>query len=248
MIEAIAYSTVASRRFVGTIFNGSQYARTDYLGHDKSGRDTPQALLVEQMPDSLIPPHFHGIDQYQVVVKGHGTLGKHELSPVCVHFTKGYTGYGPVCAPHDESLFYFTLRAQSEPGAFFLPEARDKQRPGPKRNLTVNVQTSGAGTGEGLELDEVIPLEPEGLAAWRLRLNPGQSTMGPAPDSGGGQYYVVLDGELTFKGNIYESLSCLFVSPPEEPFEVGASARGAEALILQFPYWEKGTTQNIPEF
>ncbi|MBT6274304.1 MAG: hypothetical protein HOI95_09240, partial [Chromatiales bacterium] len=133
MIEAISHATVAPGRFVGTIFNGSQYARTDYLGHDHSDRDTPQALLVEQMPESLIPPHFHGIDQYQVVVKGRGKLGKHELSPVCIHFTKGYTGYGPVMAPYDETLFYFTLRAQSEPGAFFLPEARDRQKRGPKR-------------------------------------------------------------------------------------------------------------------
>ncbi len=118
MIEAIAYSTVASRRFVGTIFNGSQYARTDYLGHDKSGRDTPQALLVEQMPDSLIPPHFHGIDQYQVVVKGHGTLGKHELSPVCVHFTKGYTGYGLRSTRRVALLFHVTCAVGT--GCFLL--------------------------------------------------------------------------------------------------------------------------------
>lgn len=248
MIEAISHSSVASRRFVGTIFNGSQYARTDYLGSDESDRDTPQALLVEQFPESNIPPHFHGIDQYQVVVQGRGILGKHALGPICVHFTKGYTGYGPVTAPFDETLFYFTLRAQSEPGAFFLPASRDQQRAGPKRNLTVDVQTQGAGNGSGLEFEAMIPLEDEGLGAWRLRVDPDASTKGPDPTTGGGQYFIVLDGAMVYQGASYEKWSCTFVSPPECALEVRAGPGGLEALVLQFPFWERGTAQNTPTF
>ena len=248
MIDAISLSSVAERRFVGTIFNGSQYARTDFLGSDQSDRDTPQALLVEQMPASHIPPHFHGIDQFQIVVDGRGMLGKHAVHPVCVHFSQAYTGYGPITAPEDTSLFYFTLRAQSEPGAFFLPEARDKQKSGRKRNLTVDVATEGASSSAASKLEAVIELESEGLAAWRLRLGAGETFEGPDPMSGGGQYYIVLDGELCYAQSALEKWSCMFVTPPESSPKVTAGSEGGEALILQFPFWEKGTAQNVPEF
>ena len=248
MIDAISLSSVADRRFVGTIFNGSQYARTDFLGSDQSDRDTPQALLVEQMPASHIPPHFHGIDQFQVVVDGRGMLGKHAVQAVCVHFSQAYTGYGPITAPDDTSLFYFTLRAQSEPGAFFLPEPRDKQKPGKKRNLTVDVSVRGAPTDAGVALDAVIEPEDGGLGAWHLRLGGGDPFEGPDPMTGGGQYYIVLDGELCYGGSRLEKWSCLFVTPPESAPSVTAGGRGAEVLILQFPFWEGGTAQNVPAF
>ena len=200
------------------------------------------------MPSSHIPPHFHGIDQFQVVVGGRGMLGKHEVQPVCVHFSKAYTGYGPITAPEDTSLFYFTLRAQSEPGAFFLPTARDKQRPGRKRNLTVDVAVSGASPSASTTLDPVIDPETEGLAAWHLKIGGNANSVGPDPMLGGGQYYIVLDGELRYAGNAYERWSCLFVSPPESSPTIGAGGDGLEALVLQFPFWESGTKQNVPEF
>ena len=70
MIFAKSFADVRPNRFEGKLFNGLLYARTNYLGSDTSDRDTPQALLVEQSPNSTIPAHFHGIDQYQVVVRG----------------------------------------------------------------------------------------------------------------------------------------------------------------------------------
>ena len=128
-----SFEEAAGSRFEGKLFNGSLYARTNYIGSDISDRDTPQALLVEQSAGSKIPAHFHGIDQYQVVVKGGGQLGKHAVGPVCIHYAAAYTGYGPLHAEQD-GLFYFTLRAQSEPGAFFFPEGRKHQKPLKRRN------------------------------------------------------------------------------------------------------------------
>ncbi|MBT3534778.1 MAG: hypothetical protein HN478_12925, partial [Rhodospirillaceae bacterium] len=112
MIFAKSFREVSPDRFVGKLFNGHTYARTNYLGTDTSHRDTPQALLVEQSANSEIPPHFHGIDQFQVVVRGGGMLGKHAVKPVCIHYANAYSGYGPLNA-EDEGVFYFTLRAQS---------------------------------------------------------------------------------------------------------------------------------------
>lgn len=245
MIYAKSFREVSPSRFEGKLFNGSMYARTNYLGSDLSGRDTPQALLVEQSANSEIPAHFHGIDQFQVVVNGGAMLGKHALQPVSVHFAAAYTGYGPINA-HDDGVFYFTLRAQSEPGAFFFPEGRKFQKPGPRRNLTEGVELASAKgdmTGyDGAALTEIIPAEAEGLAAWVLRLGAGASFSGPDPKSGGGQYYVVMDGTLEHDGARYEKWSCVFVEPPEDPLSLSAGPDGLEALVLQFPFWEKGTT------
>ena len=245
MIFTKSFNEVSPDRFEGKLFNGLLYARTNYLGSDTSGRDTPQALLVEQSANSVIPAHFHGIDQFQVVVKGGGMLGKHAVRPVCIHFAAAYTGYGPVNAEED-GIFYFTLRAQSEPGAFFFPEGRKFQKPGKRRNLTWDVDLASA-TGsmtdfKGAAFEEIHALEDQGLAAWVLRLGPGETFTGPDPMRGGGQYYVVMDGDLSHGGTDFEKWSCVFVEPPESALEMTAGAAGLEALVLQYPFWEKGTT------
>ena len=245
MIFAKSFATVRPDRFVGKLFNGHTYARTDYLGDNTSHRDTPQALLVEQSANSVIPPHFHGINQYQVVVKGGGMLGKHRVAPVCIHYANAYTGYGPLNA-EDEGIYYFTLRAQSEPGAFFFPEGRKFQQPNERRNLTADVailpDDSALKSMDAIEQEVVFPLEDEGLAAWNLRMGPNMEFTGPDPATGGGQYYVVMNGDLIHDGETYEKWSCVFVEPPEEGLDIQAGPAGLEVLILQYPFWEKGTT------
>jgi len=244
MISAKSFRNVRQDRFEGKLFNGSLYARTNYLGSDTSDRDTPQALLVEQSANSEIPAHFHGIDQFQVVVQGGAMLGKHPLKPVSIHFAAAYTGYGPINAK-DDGVFYFTLRAQSEPGAFFFPDGRKFQKPGKRRNITVEVglnsETEDMSHYNAEALEIAMEPEDEGLAAWALRLGSGQSFVGPDPMLGGGQYYVIMDGDFDYAGESYERWSCIFVEPPETALEVTAGPGGVEALVLQFPFWEKGT-------
>jgi len=244
MIFAKSFTEVTPDRFVGKLFNGETYARTNYLGSDTSARDTPQALLVEQSPNSVIPPHFHGINQFQVVVQGGGMLGKHRVGPVCIHYANAYTGYGPLNA-EDEGIFYFTLRAQSEPGALFFPEGRKFQQKNARRNLTADVDVlpddRTLALLDTIEQEAVFPAEDEGLAAWSLRMGPNMAFTGPDPMSGGGQYYVVMNGSLNHGGKTYEKWSCLFVEPPEDGLDIQSGSRGLEVLILQYPYWEKGT-------
>src|SRR5258706_11881492 len=40
--------------------------------------------------------HFHEVDQFQVIMEGKGTFGRHDVSPYCVHFSRAYTPYGPL--------------------------------------------------------------------------------------------------------------------------------------------------------
>ena len=49
--------------------------------------------------------------------------------------------------------------------------------------------------------------------------------------TGGGQYYIVLDGELCYAQSALEKWSCMFVTPPESSPKVTAGSEGAEALM-----------------
>ena len=52
----------------------------------------PLAFVVDHIvPGHVIPPHFGGADQSPVFGRDNGTIGKHELGPVTVHYVAGDT-------------------------------------------------------------------------------------------------------------------------------------------------------------
>src|SRR5262245_44414198 len=86
--------------------------------------DRPQAFLVETLtPNSRIPPHFHTVDQFQVLLCS-GRFAKEEFQPVAAHYAGPYTTYGPVIG-NEEGLTFFTLRRSGTVGAYMMPESRD---------------------------------------------------------------------------------------------------------------------------
>ena len=70
--------------------------RTNFLTPPEGVVDEPVAFLVEGTPARVIRPHFHENDQFQVVMSGGGTLGKHKLAVHAVHFSRAHTPYGPI--------------------------------------------------------------------------------------------------------------------------------------------------------
>lgn len=59
--------------------NETETWRSDYTER-RAG--VSQVLLVEQqIPGSKMLSHFHGVDQFQVIVGGHGKLGQHAVGP-----------------------------------------------------------------------------------------------------------------------------------------------------------------------
>src|SRR5579872_4299974 len=64
----------------------------------------PHATLNGHSGTTVNPTHFHIRDQFQLVVDGRFTLGRHELSPYSVHFSRAYTPYGPLL-PKDGSEY-----------------------------------------------------------------------------------------------------------------------------------------------
>jgi hypothetical protein len=252
MIQAIAgEQALRGRRVIKSRGTGEEHWRTDYLGRQGNGGailNEPQAFLVEMHASESILPHFHEVDQFQVFVAGSGGLGRQSAGLIAVHYADHHTGYGPINAgPHGYS--YFTLRAQSDPGAHYLnrPGYREALKPSPKRH--------GLADGLTLSTDPVLmlrkelavqPLMPEldggdGLGASLIRMGPGMTHTGPDPRATGGQYYLVLNGSLELTRGSYGRWSTVFVPAADAPLAFAAGATGLEALLLQFSRQEQNT-------
>jgi len=226
-----------------TLPNGTNYFKGEYLQAPPDPRLSPQAFLIEQSANSTILTHFHRQNQFQVVVGGYGTIGRHDLRPVTVHYAGAYTGYGPLVAG-PEGLRYFTLRAVSESGANFLPEARPELVKGPKRHytsaplrcLTVDQLQKLAAP----RVDEVQPRADDGLAVIRYSLPPAAYFRALAPTGSAGQFLLVAAGSLLHAGAALTHWENLFVSGDEPGYTMHAGAEGAEVLLLQYPPRDPG--------
>ena len=60
-------------------------------------------------------------------VQGGGSLGKHDIGTVAVHYTDAYSAYGPIVAAQ-EGVSWFTLRNAWDPGARYMPAHRQQLR------------------------------------------------------------------------------------------------------------------------
>jgi hypothetical protein len=216
--------------------NGTGYWKSELIASPGGAHPAPQAFLVEQDAGSVVLPHFHVQDEFQVVVQGGGSIGRHAVRPVTVHYAGAHTGYGPITAG-PEGLWYLTLRPMMDSGALFLPDARPQMlRSVPKRHLLGGpVDVSGACEDSAVSVDAVIAPQPDGIAAWRLRIPPSQSACAPPHPGGLGRFYLVLAGALQHGGALLPRLASLFVSRDDEPFRLETGARAAQLLVVQFP-------------
>ena len=229
--------------------NGHEYVLSAYVGaaplrgmyvdgNEVNNNALPQGFLVQQPPGSVTPPHFHEVNQFQVFVGGSGSLGKRAAGPLTVQYAGDHTPYGPIAAG-DDGVTYFTLRAAWDPGAKYMPQSRDKLKRGRQRQKMGRPATSCGPEGlRALKAPEAVTLierVEDGLAAWLLRVAPGDAMTIPDPGDGGGQYHVVVGGSLVRDGAEMPELSCLFATSDEPPYEARAGAAGLEMLVLQFP-------------
>src|SRR5947209_4589797 len=109
MIRTGTFERARAERRHHILPNGTGFWRTGLITSPAQERVSPQAFLVEQDPDSVIEPHFHLENEFQVMVAGSGSLGRHPVEPVSVHYAGAHTGYGPIASGSD-GLSYFTLR------------------------------------------------------------------------------------------------------------------------------------------
>lgn len=229
--------------------NGRDYTLSEYVGaapvrgkyvegNESNDNGLPQGFLVEQPPGAITLPHFHETNQFQVFVEGIGSMGKHAAEPLTVQYANGHTPYGPITAS-DTGVKYFTLRQSWDPGAKYMPGARDKlakgnQRTRIKGNIPLTIDTARADL-KSTAIETIFAQEADGMAAWLCRCGPHQSVDIPAATGSGGQYIVVAAGTFEMSGKTFDKWSTLFRSADEPDLAIRSLASGLDLLVLQFP-------------
>ena len=241
-------------RFVRRDAQNRSVWRTEYLGPPPSQRgatidqgsddfvappaNSPQSFRIEQDAGIVVQPHFHFVNQFQVVVAGSAAIGRNPVTPIGVHYAGAHTGYGPITAG-PQGVTYFTLRAQSDgTGAQYLPASRARMQRVPKRYILAEacpaLDDAGLAT---LGAPQTVTMldEADGIGAWVLRLPANGTGLGPDPATGGGQSIFVACGSLMHEGRELDSHACLYVSCDEAPLPLNAGAAGLEIVFCQFP-------------
>jgi hypothetical protein len=212
--------------------------------------EVPQVLLVEQqIPESHILPHFHGSDQFQVFMDGYGRLGNHAISPIAVHYTNAWTGYGPIVAG-EKGMSYYVLRPGLDVlGSQYMhvPESRQYMRNGPKRFLLAeNIKCKSKDELLALKevsIDRVIDLPADdkdaGVFAHVVSLGPHMTFTGADPRLSGGQMVVVIEGSVTYNGQDMRARSGIAITNDEDAVTVDSDEQGAQFLFLQYAKRQK---------
>lgn len=239
MVVSGNFNKALPHREALTVITGDVFGRTEIVG-GRGVHHGPHAYLVDQSPNVVLPPHFHMSDQFQVVVRGTGSLGRHNaLKPVTVHYARAQSAYGPIRAD-SEGLAYLTLRAVVDNGAHYLMDPKTKvDRAIAKFQTTgesaVPADLAVLASLTAVEQRALIPEDVDGLAAWLFRLPAGSHPVLPSQHEHAGRFHVVVGGTVLVGGDALPPWSCIWISTNESSSAVVAGAGGAELLSLQFP-------------
>ena len=201
----------------------------------------PVAYQIELDPYSDLDVHFHRANQFQVFVRGSGTLGRHPVQAAMVHYAGAHTAYGPI-RPGAQGVSFITLRDAWDPGARFLPQHKDELRLARavrREALTRLLEPADAAhllQRQQVGIEVLLASDDDAMRVWSLRLPPGALVDGPARMLGGGRFWLVLAGAMTgVAGQHLPPLSCVFVAAHEPAAQVRAAATGLHLLVMQFP-------------
>ena len=208
-------------------------AVTNYLGSNVSMARGPQAFIVDCAPGYVIHPHFHPIDQFQVFFKGGATIGKHELDPVTVHYTDGFTPYGPITGGPDGFAF-FNFRARADVGAWKMPESKEDLARKAGRSLTAKCHLQLTPDVTSTRLETLIDPHPDGLAVLELVAAAG-AVLPDEAVRGSGRYQFVLAGRLVQDAQELGAESCAFAPAGEVLSDRRAGPEGLHLLEVQLP-------------
>ncbi len=206
----------------------------------ETGRDSdesPTVFMIEQPSGSTIPKHFHRQNQFQLFFAGRGRIGGHEIAPMTIHYAGAFTGYGPLVAG-PEGLHYFTIRAIYEEGANILPDAASQILRGPRRGGQAGPfvpESSLRLFSPGSKIEQILPVDCEGMSVWRARLSPGDTIrVGVAPNLAGVFVFLIAGGAVHGDQSLVP-LEHMFASSPVSEVELEAGGDGADILVLEMP-------------
>jgi len=232
--EAMAHRMERQLSGGGTAFTTPYFGASPVFPKDSATdirKGSPQAFLVEQNPGSIVAPHFHLEDQFQLVIRGNGTLGRHGIGAISVHYANAHNGYGPIVAG-DEGLAYFTLRARGDNGAWYLPDASAAMNRSARRRQATGGPAAPL-SGES-RIETLLAEGTDGLGAWCITAPANGTAASTAGTCGNARFIVLADGEISIEGATLDPLAVAYLEKDETPaIEVGPA--GARFLILQFP-------------
>jgi rubredoxin len=233
MTLAVAFDDVKEKRKRNEIKNFSQIP---FVG-SRGNPDLPLATYYDWGPGRVSGTHFHVVDQFQLVLDGKCTLGRHHLAPYGVHFTRAYTPYGPLVADAEQGLKFFALRAHADTGTQPLPREQEQLNRVPNRDpWQVSRVAAMPVVASETTLQAIPGIEDDrGLAAYTLKMKPDARIQGPDPSSGDGQWLVVVKGSVLHDGRNHEAPALVWAWPKDGPLPIQAGAQGLEGLILNYP-------------
>ena len=173
-----------------------------------------------------------------MIPEGEGTLGRHSVGAISIHYTNRQTAYGPIVAGKG-GLTYFTLRQIATKGIWYLGEGARPERDAPKRQETVGpIPVKSAQALKDLhnaQTEELIAAHADGLASWLVRVPAGASVAAPVHPQGTGRYILVINGTMHLDGQELPAFTPVFVSHDEPNIALRAGNGGLEVLVLQYP-------------
>jgi hypothetical protein len=181
----------------------------------------------------VIKPHFHPVDQFQIVVRGSATLGKHMLRAVAVHYTDAFTPYGPIVV-QDEGMAFFNFRSRVDPGAEFMPESRGRMPRLAGRTEYGNAKLDISAGANATRMDAIIEEQEDGLAVYEIVAAPN-ARLRDDLIRGGLRFELVLDGTLEYQGSSLPRDSVLVGDPGDILRERRAGPQGLHLLECQLP-------------
>lgn len=221
------------------VVEGVTFLKSDWMDSGSDPALSPTIFLVEQPPNSSLRTHFHQENQFQLFVRGAGSIGPHRLDALTVHYAGAYSGYGPLLSG-PQGLAYFTLRSVYENGSMTMAQHADKMRRGPKRQLHSQpvpmASAADLSCCSAPAVTELITLQDDRIAARLHTLPAGSRQAGLDPAGSAGQFYMVLAGMLQIGSRELRTWDSIFVSADELPLELEAGAEGLQAVCLQLPH------------
>lgn len=194
---------------------------------------SPTVFLAEQPAHSVVEPHFHRENQFQLFVEGDGNIGPHEIAPFCIHYAGAYTGYGPLSA-RAAGLKYFTIRARYDTGLTPVTQAREKMPRGPKRHATSGlISVQDVPGGSVATTQEIFPAD-RGMAAWVSVLPAGTSYESRLIEGSEGCFVFVLGGTAVSDGVPLERWEHVF-HLPGQGVPLVAGPDGATVVSMAMP-------------
>ena len=215
--------------------DGNPMRIVNFFGSESHVARGPQGFLSELIADRVLAPHFHTVDQYQIVARGAAAFGKHEVDPYTVHYVDAFVPYGPITAG-PKGMSYFNLRARSDVGAHYMPQQRDDMPPqrAPGRSFTEHTRLRLGSGGAAIQIEQLIPLHDDGLVAYEVVASAGTRL----PDElvgGSGRYQLVLGGTLAIDDRTLPVESCVWASAGSVLTRRTAGAEGLHLLQVQLP-------------